>query len=64
MLDVSGGEARGGQPSLSPRFTLPPGEYRLVVRTSSGKSGTHSVVVADAPMRVQLGKKDEATPKK
>ncbi len=64
MLDISGGEARGGQASLSLRFTLPPGTYKLEVRGPSGKSGLHDVVVAETPLRVRLGVKDEPPAKK
>jgi FG-GAP-like repeat len=55
MQDASGGEARGGQGCLSPRFTAPPGTYRLEVRTPSGKSATKEIVVGDSPMRVTMG---------
>ena len=64
MLDISGGEARGGQPSLSPRFTLLPGQYKLEIRTASGKSATQDVIVADAPLRVRLDGKVEQGPVK
>ena len=55
VQDVSGGEGRGGQPALSPRFTVLPGTYRLEVRTPSGKNTTKEIVVADTPFRVNIG---------
>jgi hypothetical protein len=64
VCDVSGGEGRGGQPSLSPRFTLPPGEYKIECRSSSGRSSLKEITVADSPLSVRLGGKDEPAPPK
>ena len=62
--DVSGGEGRGGQPPLSPRFTLSPGAYRLEFRSGSGKSQTRAISVAETPMRVRLDGNEEPPPMK
>ena len=64
VRDVSGGEGRGGQPCLSPRFTLAPGEYQLVFRHPTGKTGTNEIVVGDAPLAVRLEGKEDAAPVK
>jgi hypothetical protein len=63
-IDVSGGEARGGQSSLSPRFTLAAGSYVFEYRYSNGKNGTKEVTVADAPLRVSIGSKEMPPMKK
>jgi len=60
--DVSGGEGRGGQSGLSPRFTLAPGQYRIEVRTPSGKNQALPIAVADTPMRVRIDGKEDAPP--
>lgn len=64
VSDVSGGEARGGQPSLSPRFTLLAGSYMIEYRYPNGKGGTKELTVTDAPMRVRIGNKEEPAPMK
>lgn len=64
VTDVSGGEARGGQPSMSPRFTLAAGAYVFEYRYPNGKGGTKEVTVADAPLRVRIGNKEESPPMK
>jgi hypothetical protein len=64
MTHVSGGEARGGQPSLSPRFTLPMGSYLFEFRYPNGMAGSKEVAVADGPLRVRIGNKEEPPMKK
>jgi hypothetical protein len=51
---VSGGDCRGGQCGLSPRFVLPPGAYRVELVGSDGKALTKDVTVATSPMSVRL----------
>ncbi|MCE9531117.1 MAG: VCBS repeat-containing protein, partial [Planctomycetes bacterium] len=63
MLDISGGEGRGGQPNLLPRFTLPPGAYKLEVRSSVGATTQQDLTVADTPLRIRIGMPETMPPK-
>jgi len=48
-----GGDGRGGQGAVSPRFVLPPGEYTLTVTGTDGQSREKTVTVVEkTPMRV------------
>jgi hypothetical protein len=51
---VFGGDGRGGQGSLSPRFVLPPGAYTIEVTGANGKAVTKDVTVAATPMSVRV----------
>jgi hypothetical protein len=51
---VSGGEGRGGQGCLSPRFVLAPGAYTLEIIGSDGKPTIKEVTVATSPMNLRL----------
>jgi hypothetical protein len=48
---ISGGDGRGGQAAPTARFALPPGNYRLEVRYSSGLRRGKEITVANAPLR-------------
>lgn len=50
--EVSGGDGRGGQTGLLPRFALPPGSYTVKVRTTDGKTRAKPITIADAPLSV------------
>jgi hypothetical protein len=50
--EVSGGDGRGGQRYSAARFALPPGNYKIEVRDSTGKLRSKDLTVADRPMRV------------
>ncbi len=47
-----GGDARGGQPTLAPRFALPPGEYKVVVTGTDGKSKEAKLTMTKDPAKV------------
>ena len=49
-----GGNGRGGQGDLNPRFVLAPGAYTVTVKGSDGKSKEQKVTVANTPMQVKL----------
>ncbi len=49
-----GGNGRGGQGDLSPRFVLAPGPYTVTVKGSDGKSKEQKVTVTNSPMHVKL----------
>jgi len=49
-----GGNGRGGQGDLNPRFVLAPGAYTVTVKGSDGKSREQKVTVAGTPMNVKL----------
>ncbi len=49
-----GGNGRGGQGDLNPRFVLAPGGYTFTVKGSDGKSKEQKVTVAGTPMQVKL----------
>jgi hypothetical protein len=49
-----GGDGRGGQAGLVPRFALAPGNYKLAIRSSDGKTVEKSFSVASNPMNVLL----------
>ena len=49
-----GGDGRGGQGWLTPRFALPPGEYTVSVRGTDGKTKTAKAKVGTDPVRVVI----------
>ena len=51
---VFGGDGRGGQHGLAPRFALPPGGYRVEIVGPGGRTVTREVTVAGNPMSVKL----------
>lgn len=51
---VSGGDGRGGQCGLSPRFALAPGAYKFETTGTDGKTTTKDVTVTATPMQVKL----------
>jgi len=52
--EVFGGDGRGGQPGLNPRFVLLPGTYTLAVKGTDGKMKEQPLVVAANPMSVKV----------
>ncbi|MCS6850063.1 MAG: VCBS repeat-containing protein [Gemmataceae bacterium] len=54
VQDVSGGDGRGGQSPLLVRFALPPGSYRLEVRSSGGQVRSKEVTLGSTPTQVTL----------
>ncbi len=51
---VSGGDGRGGQSGLAPRFALAPGAYKFEMTGTDGKTTTKDVTVTTTPMQVKL----------
>jgi hypothetical protein len=51
---VTGGDGRGGQSGLAPRFALAPGAYTLEVRGTDGKAVEQPLTVAGSPVSVRL----------
>lgn len=51
---VAGGDGRGGQCGLAPRFVLAPGAYKVEVVGADGKAVVKDVVVASSPMSVKV----------
>ena len=51
---VSGGDGRGGQGSLTPRFVLTPGAYKVEIIGSDGRVMVKDVNVATSPMSVKI----------
>jgi hypothetical protein len=51
---VTGGDCRGGQCGLAPRFVLAPGAYKVEFVGPDGKAVTKDVTVATAPMQVKV----------
>jgi hypothetical protein len=51
---VAGGDGRGGQCGLAPRFVLTPGAYKVEIVTADGKTVKTDVTVASSPMSVKL----------
>jgi hypothetical protein len=51
---VSGGDCRGGQCGLAPRFVLPPGAYTVEIVGPDGKATVKDVTVAASPMSVRV----------
>ena len=49
-----GGDGRGGQGWLTPRFALTPGNYTVSVRGTDGKTKTKSVTVGTEPLKVAV----------
>ena len=60
---ISGGDARGGQSGLVPRFTVAPGEYRLDLLQTNGETLTRKIVVESVPVRVTFDEKTLSAPK-
>jgi hypothetical protein len=52
--EAFGGDGRGGQAGLVPRFALPPGGYKLTVRTPDGKTREAAFTLADRPLSVKV----------
>jgi hypothetical protein len=50
---VTGGDCRGGQCGLAPRFALAPGAYKFEFIGSDGKTQTKDVTVTTTPMQVK-----------
>ena len=50
---VTGGDCRGGQGGLVPRFVLTPGAYKFEFVGPHGQALTKDVTVASAPMSVR-----------
>ena len=50
---VSGGDGRGGQCGLAPRFALAPGAYKFEMTGSDGKTTAKDVTVTATPMQVK-----------
>jgi hypothetical protein len=53
---IGGGDGRG-QPSLAPRFVVPPGTYQVEVRNGSGKPIMKEVTVAAEAVKVRFDEK-------
>ena len=51
---VSGGDGRGGQCGLAPRFVLPPGQYKFELVGSDGKATVKDVTVTATPMQLKM----------
>lgn len=51
---VTGGDCRGGQCGLAPRFVLAPGAYRVEFVGPDGKTAAKDVTVASAPVSVRM----------
>jgi len=49
-----GGNGRGGQGDLNPRFVLAPGGYTVSVKGSDGKIKEQKLTVANTPMQLKL----------
>jgi hypothetical protein len=47
-----GGDARGGQPTLTPRFALPPGEYKVTITGTDGTSKEAKLTMTKEPTKV------------
>ncbi|MCI0700457.1 MAG: VCBS repeat-containing protein [Planctomycetia bacterium] len=50
---ITGGDCRGGQCGLAPRFALDPGAYKFEIIGSDGKVTVKDVTVTTAPMQVK-----------
>src|SRR5262249_25107981 len=50
----TGGDGRGGQASLTPRFALEPGTYRVEHVLSNGQKRVRKLVVGERPVRLVL----------
>jgi len=57
VQSISGGDGRGGQHGPHARFALPPGNYKVEVRYTSGKTMTQDLTVAAAPMHAAIEEK-------
>jgi len=51
---MAGGDGRGGQAGLDPRFVLAPGAYKIEVVSTDGKAVVKDVTVASTPMNVKV----------
>jgi hypothetical protein len=52
-----GGDARGGQPTLTPRFALPPGEYKVTITGTDGTSKEAKWTMTKEPTKVAFDDK-------
>ncbi len=52
--ELFGGDGRGGQGTLVPRFALAPGNYTLAIRAIDGKTQEKKLTVAESPMSVKV----------
>ena len=50
---MTGGDARGGQSGLAPRFALLPGNYKVEIRKAGGSAVVKDIVVAASPMNIK-----------
>jgi hypothetical protein len=55
--DVSGADGRGGQQWPAARFTLPPGDFRVEVRSSSGTVRSRDISVTAGQLRTVIDDK-------
>ncbi len=53
-VGIHGGDGRGGQAGLTPRFVLTPGNYKLEVIGTDGKARISDLTVTATPMSVKL----------
>jgi hypothetical protein len=51
---VCGGDGRGGQSGLEPRFVLAPGAYKFEIVGPDGKATVKDVTVTATPMQVKV----------
>ncbi len=51
---VAGGDGRGGQTGLAPRFVLAPGSYRLELVGTDGRSVSKPLTVTQTPLNVTV----------
>ncbi|MFO0825236.1 MAG: VCBS repeat-containing protein [Gemmataceae bacterium] len=51
---IVGGDGRGGQSGLAPRFVLAPGAYKVELIGADGKAVAKDVTVANTPMNVKV----------
>jgi hypothetical protein len=51
---ITGADGRGGQRASLARFALPPGQYKLEARDSTGKVREKALVVGSAPQRTVI----------
>ena len=51
---VNGGDGRGGQGWLTPRFVLAPGAYKVEIIGPDGRALVRDVNVASSPMSVKF----------
>jgi hypothetical protein len=51
---ITGADGRGGQRASLARFALPPGQYKLEARDSTGRVREKALVVGNAPQRMVI----------